>query len=238
LYIDYEFTSYKDFEFCIGKFGMELVEKIKSDPRVDHSIPLSMYAYHAYTDVNAETGPMGIYLSKDLGLARDVSQDSFLDFKIFSQVVVRIPNLEKFEVEVDGDKPYHFSWTSQSKKPATSGTPAPEEMTTKDFIVMQSWYSYGTTTARFKVTTGGVTRVYSEQGSLIVPPVLTLSGFGVNVEFTRGRKTIVETSTNLKDWSEIMTIPEDIETNSIWIPYYPGSSSTILPKRFFRAKSL
>jgi hypothetical protein len=105
---DYEFTSYKDFEFCIGKFGMELVEKIKSDPRVDHSIPLSMYAYHAYTDVNAETGPMGIYLSKDLGLARDVSQDSFLDFKIFSQVVVRIPNLEKFEVEVDGDKPYHF----------------------------------------------------------------------------------------------------------------------------------
>ncbi len=227
---DYVFNSYNDFTDKVKKHGQELVLKIRSDNDFDPSKPVRMTTFRAYVDNIGDNSAMGIYIKKDLGLVSSLNDNSFDNFEIAAkQVVIRIPKLEKFEVEVDGDIPYHYSWPSDNNS---------KEYTTGDFIALQDWYSNGLYKARFKVTAGGVTRVYSEQGSLIVPPVLTLSSFGVNVEFTQGRKTIVEASTNLKDWSEIMTIPEDIETNSIWIPHYPGSSSTILPKRFFRAKSL
>lgn len=239
---DYEFTSYKDFEYCIGKFGMELVEKIINDPKVDHSIPLSMYAYHAYTDVNAETSPMGIYLSKDLGPVRDVSQESFQNFKIFSQVVVRIPNLEKFEVEVDGDEPYSYVWSSQSKNLDTSGPP--ESMTTKNFVVMQSWYCNGDRKARFKITAGGVAREYTQHGSRVLPPKITMtraiesSSINiVSVDFTIGTETVVEVSNDLVNWCRPWTIPWDIGTDTVSIPYHTGSGSSGDERVFFRAMS-
>ncbi len=239
-----KFSSYSDFESEVSKYGMVLIDKIKNDTKIDHSKPLSMYTYHMYNDARLGAPAVGIFLSKSLGLASDINQETFLGLNVVSrQVVIPITNLERFEVEVDvgSGVPYKYVWTprSTSQNMTSIGSfKIPKEMTASGYIALQGWYSTGAYKTRLKITAGGESRVYSEQGSLIVPPVLTLSSFGVNVEFTQGRKTIVEASTNLKDWSEIMTIPEDIETNSVWIPFYPGSGSVISSKRFFRAKSL
>ncbi|NDB58450.1 hypothetical protein EB001_08395 [bacterium] len=229
---DYVFNSYRDFTDKVKKHGQELIQKIKSDSEFDPSKPVRMTTFRAYVD-NAGgskgNGATGIYIKKDLGLVSSLDDSSFDNFEIVAkQVIVRIPKLERFEVIVDGDTPYHYTWpTDKSDK----------EYTTSDFVALQDWYSTGNYKARFKITAGGVTREYTQQGSQVLPPKIAMNGFSVDVEFALGTETIIESSTDLKNWSDAWTIPWDSDTNFVSIPYYAGSGSVITPKRFFRAKS-
>ena len=237
------FNSYSDFEAEISKYGMSLVDKIKNDPKVDRSKPLSMFTYHMYNDKRLETPAVGIFLNKNLGLVSEINQETFLGLSIVArQIVIPITNLEKFEIEVDVgfDTPYKYVWTPQysSQNITNIGSfKIPKETTTRKYITLQDWYSTGNYKARFKITAGGVTREYTQQGSQVLPPSVAMSGFSVNVEFTRGTETIIESSTDLKNWSDAWTIPWDSDTNFVSIPYYAGSGSVIAPRRFFRAKS-
>ncbi len=238
-----KFNSYSDFESEISKYGMGLIDKIKNDPKIDHSKPLSMFAYRMYTDKRLETPVVGIFLNKKLGLVSDIDLETFLGLSIVAkQIVIPISNLEKFEIEVDVglDVPYKHAWTPESttrNMTKIGSFKIPEEMTTKRYITLQDWYSKGDYRARFKITAGGVTREYTQQGARILPPNIAIDGYGVNVEFAHGADTIIESSTDLNNWSEVWTIPWDTDTNIVSIPYYAGSGSVVAPKRFFRAKS-
>lgn len=237
-----KFRSYSDFESEVSKYGMVLIDKIKNDTRIDHSKPLSMFTYHMYTDKRLETPVVGVFLNKKLGLVSKINQETFLGLSIVAkQIVIPITNLEKFEIEVDVglDVPYNYVWTPESTTQNITKIGSfeiPKEMTTRRYVALQGWYSGGYK-ARFRITAGGVTREYTQQGAQILPPKIAMNGFSVDVEFAPGTETIIESSTDLKNWSDAWTIPWDSDTNFVSIPYYAGSGSVVSPKRFFRAKS-
>jgi hypothetical protein len=233
----YKFESYKDFERKIGGFAMQLVEETIKDAAVDHSSPLSLYSYHSYRDQSAsDVGAMGVSVWKDLGLDKDIRISDFKNYKVLGkQAVIRVPNLERFEVTVDDDTSYHYTWPSDKKS---------SEHTASDFIALQDWYSKGDYKARFKITAGGVTREYTQHGSQILPPKVTMTRATesssvniVSVDFTIGTETVVEVSNDLIHWCSPWIIPWDIGTDTVSIPYYIGSGSSGDEKVFFRAMS-
>ena len=226
------FGSFQNFEDKLVEYGMKIFNDLLTNSHIDIKEPLSVSAFHAYMDDGKGLGVGGIYMEKNLGFSDEITPESFRDLQtVAKQSIVRIPNLEKFEIYVEvGDTNYSYSWPSKSVRPA-SGFPV--EVTTADYIALASWYGEGQYKARFKITAGGQIAVYTQHGTKIEAPELQITGSGVNIGFPLGSDTTIQESSDLMHWKTVRTVPWDFGTNSVSINYGNSGSS----KKFFRAKS-
>jgi hypothetical protein len=207
-----------------------LIPALKQRQDINPEEELTLVVHHDYGDRVRKVGIPVLRVDKGLGRLSEMKIQSFIKgFEIiYLWVVVRVQNLERFEIAVS-DPDYNFIWPSRSAKPAgTYGT----ELTTGEYLVLNPWYSHGDHRVRFKVTVGGETREYTQSGSTITAPsVRVIDDSSVGVRFSKGSDTIVESSTDLEHWSIIGEIDWNFGTDLKKFPVYPSD------KGFFRARS-
>lgn len=225
-----EFKSFRDYEDQIVEYGLKLLGLLLVEPELDPEVPLTFTSLHGYFDDDSGIG--GLYLEKYLGYINEIKPENFRYpwSKIAYQSVVRIANLDKFDIKVEANETYTYSWPSKRVTPL-SGFPL--ETTTAEYISLASWYGQGQYKARFKITAGGKTTEYTQSGTKIEPPNISITGSGVEVTFSHGTVTTIQESSDLVRWKTIRTIPWDFGTNSVSINYGSSGSSS----KFFRAKS-
>ncbi len=230
--IDIKYSSYDDFMNRMADSGMRAVYSLKKNKVVDQTRPVKILITLDHGNWETGNGLVAILIKGGPILLSEITRDTFLDLKpTFFRSVVRITNLEKFEISVDSDPQYSYVWPTNASKPASAVLPS--EYNTKEFVSLNPWYSTNAFKARFKIT-AGETATYTQTGSkLKAPSVKVLSDRVVEVSMTPGSHTVVETSVDMVNWSVMKDIPWNLSTESQTVLVYPPNS----PHRFFRAWS-
>lgn len=179
-------------------------------------------------------GPIYVMnVHKQIGLPATVTSNSFVGNIPFQEhAYFRVPDLEAFTVEVRGL--YTNSWPRIVGRHdgANLVPPAPLELTTNNYVVLNPWYSVGTnqTEVRISIKVGGKTRWYTQFGeSLDSTPAIRLTGNTIECSFARGAIATIETSTNLAYWSSFTNFSDlkGVGSFSVTIPKDQ-------PRKFFR----
>lgn len=234
--VDWVNNSFDEFETNVVNKGNLLLRSIKKNYKsmqIDLSKPLKVVVEISYSDgrLAVDPSPRVLIMEKEIGLIDTVTDDSFRNLNVkFVQSVFRFKSLERVEINI-ADPAYNYVWPSGGVK---TQSVYPIEFTTSEYHVFQAWYSTNTFKARFKVTASGETATYTQTGSkLKAPSVRVLSDRAVEVSMTPGSHTVVETSTDMVNWSVMKDIPWNLSTESQTVLVYPPNS----PHRFFRAWS-
>ncbi len=158
---------------------------------------------------------------------------------LYLNIMISVPGLQRFTVEADdgSGKVYSNGWSSVSGTTSANsiGSQHPPELTTSNWLVLNPWYLllHGHH-VRFTATVGGQTTVYTQYGALLSLAYTTISPDGsyVGVNYAPGANTILQCSTNLRDWNTIATISE---TNTVTSKVFACPRDT--PWKFFRSHS-
>lgn len=230
--INYPISTYQGFEDKVVEVGNLLLNTIRKNRDIDPTKGLSFKLFYGYDNDLDNTGVTSFYIQKDLGLIGTITDNTFRNMGvIWYQSIVRFKSLERVEINIDSDPAYNYVWPSGSVK---TQSVYPIEGTTSGYHVFRAWYSTNAFKARFKITASGETATYTQIGNkLKAPSVKVLSDRAVEVSMTPGSHTVVETSTDMVNWSVLKDIPWNLSTESQTVLVYPPNS----PHRFFRAWS-
>ncbi|MEK7641574.1 MAG: hypothetical protein AAB365_01105 [Patescibacteria group bacterium] len=219
------FSTLAQFQGYLASEGMRLVSSIKTNAKAGSSIRFNTTIYY-------------VNLPYDLGLSinvtnvctvEQVNSNSFIGLPArWEAGIVPVSGLERFTVEVS-DPPYRYTWTPTSAVASPAGI-YPQERTTHDLIVLNSWYALKSDSrVRYTVEAGGVTSSYTQLGSTISPPVVKmLPGARLQVSMSPGTETTVEATQDFVTWNKVATF---YGTSTVF------DIDRTAPHRFFRAYS-
>lgn len=228
------FVSYAHFQaYTVNRVMVNDLPDLKSkySPTTEPIFLLWKAFYKDDGDMDSYTP---LVFKVNLGTVDQVTSDVFINADpVIESVHIPIFNVQKLEIVVDSDPPFVYPNTP-------SPSPWPEQVSTKDGIVLCNWYCVGDYKARIKVTANGKTRIYTQFGTALEAPKLKVIApppvVQVETTFTPGSETLIESSVDLVHWE-----PE------VSVPWYWNGSKTIIyagtgsqsgdPHRIFRARS-
>ncbi|MFA6295143.1 MAG: hypothetical protein WC666_01825 [Candidatus Paceibacterota bacterium] len=106
-----------------------------------------------------------------------------------------------------------------------------KETTTTNLIDLNDWCLCATNRIRFTITAQGETKVYTQHGDVLKQASLTISPNNLDINLPRGADVIIESSTDLVNWSVFKTIPwsSGIDHTSFFV-------DTTIRHSFYRTK--
>lgn len=218
-----KFSTYLDFQKYVLTKSRECLETAQLD-----STPATMLNFFTY--VIYETDGSGINYEalrfdiKSIGNI-NMSDSTITDAVPTSElIIIPCPNLEELEIRVDSEPPFHF--------PGDPGI-YPKQLVQTNMILLRLWYCTNGFHANFRVKAGGKSVQYLQNGRKLNGALVDMSpDHWLSVIMTPGSETVLQTSSNYKDWSDIHTFHwyEDIEFGTVPI-------GELGPSLFYRAIS-
>jgi hypothetical protein len=148
---------------------------------------------------------------------------------------VSVPGLQQFTIQVYGL--YTNAWNGSSWMPVIPPYPREGTGTVPGWIVLNSWYCLlgRTNEARFGVTAGGSTQVYTQTGAPLLPSVLSMAdSTHLQVAMTSGSDTTIQFTDDLASaWQTLAVTAWSNNTGTVVYPLNPAVSG----RQFFRAFS-
>ena len=159
-------------------------------------------------------------------------------------VNIPVPGLQRFTISMSNPS-YAYSWNSGSQPQAIPPPPIyPAERTTANWLVLNYWYCLKQYRTRFKVVANGVSQDYTQNGSPLLPPALSMPDpADIQITMTPGSDTTVQFTDNVANgWvsSSIIgwTTNTGFATVSVnQLPQIKGNKVPPSLQRFFRAFS-
>lgn len=238
------FSSYQLFQTFIRTNAWSKRNNIAGWSALDGPSPQAQ-AY-LYVDISFSQPPPGpIYddpaterltlrMSKNLGLFWNFTTNDLVGIEpYYLRGVSWITNLQRFSIEVKTPTNlYQNQWDVSSQTWTNTSKQYPAEEIVKNAVFFNDWYSTGTNRARFDATVGTVAQRYTQDGPELMPSRLQIRGNRVTVFMSQGSDTIIESSTDQRNWSDEMI--------SLWSSHTNNASLTItnvVPWKFYRGKS-
>ncbi len=226
------FGSYADFQYCLLTNGVRILNDVKSQS--DIGSPLMFYAAILYTYPD-QSFTAAYSAATNIGPVSTITSNTFVGIHPdWTRIAVPVPGLQQLHMDVATTPPYSFTWTPNgSYVPPNQYVPTVPERTTNDLLILSEWYATGAYRARFSITAGGRTNVYTQHGEVLSPATLRMtSRTNLVVSMAKGSDTVIQSSGDLVHWQTWTTFSWSKGTNMISSAVNPN-----LPGQFFRAYS-
>lgn len=229
------FNSYSSYQQFMMTNSLRIRDSLIREDIVNTNLPVELTVIISYARPDSD-GTYGLprYIGfgaiTNMANLLQVTTNSVLNITPdYLWVVLWMNDLQMCSIQVDGLNTN--SWNPVSGWSRDS-SPYPSELATNGCLILNSWYLMGTNRARFTITDSNVTKIYTQDGNALAPPMMRIDRTGVSAFMSRGSDTTVESTMNFVSWSKEVSFPWSLHTNQAWMPITPSS-----PSRFYRAWS-
>ena len=233
------FSSLEDYSNRLAITTYQLLDTLKQCTNIASSI--RVYAALFFYTKNQDQAPTSFIYSLvtdvDIGPVENITWASFTNLTpMMENAILYVPNLSYYRVKFDQgtNDPYIFTWSNgvTNATGKIDGTFYWPELTTNNFVVLNSPYYQGTNQVDAVISNSQDTREFTRCGEWLYPrPVTQRSRSQVDMGIPRGANAYLQSSYDYVHWQDIGYVDGSTLTNFASFRVRPGPRY-----QYFRAR--